>query len=211
VFTGIVEETGTFEGWSGDAITIRAGVIMDDLEIGQSVSIDGCCLTVTTRTDDQWTADIADETRKRTTINYRMPGDRVNLERAAKVSDRLGGHIVQGHVDAVGEIVVPAPDLRVRIPADLLRYVVEKGSITVNGVSLTVVNLYEDGFDVTLIPHTLEVTNLGQKKPGDLVNIEVDIMAKYAERLAMYMPQFRDIGNDQPVGHQSVEHQSVGH
>jgi riboflavin synthase len=191
VFTGIVEETGTFAGWEGNAIKVRASTIMEDLKIGESVSVDGCCLTVVAFGDDWWKADIADETRKRTTIEYRLEGDSVNLERAARVSDRLGGHIVQGHVDAVGEVVVSAPDMRVRMPEKLLRYVVEKGSITVNGVSLTVVGVHDDGFDVTLVPHTLEVTNLGQKRPGDLVNLEVDIVAKYAERVAVYMPHYQ--------------------
>jgi riboflavin synthase len=112
-----------------------------------------------------------------------QPGDGINLERAVKMSDRLGGHLVQGHVDGVGEIVEPVPDLRVRVPESLTRYLVEKGSVTVDGVSLTVVDALDDGFTVAIIPHTADVTTLGARQPGDLVNIEVDVMAKYVERL----------------------------
>jgi riboflavin synthase len=112
-----------------------------------------------------------------------VPGDRVNLERPVRMSDRLGGHIVQGHVDGVGEIVDPAPDLRVRMPRELLRYVVEKGSIAVDGVSLTVVDVLDDGFTVAVIPHTAAVTTLGSKQAGDRVNLEVDVTVKYVERL----------------------------
>jgi riboflavin synthase len=126
---------------------------------------------------------VSEETFKRTSLGSLAPGDPVNLERPVRLSDRLGGHLVQGHVDAVGEVVEAVPDLRVRMPADLTRYVVEKGSITVDGVSLTVVDALSDGFTVAVIPHTAAVTTLGTRSPGDPVNLEVDVMAKYAERL----------------------------
>jgi riboflavin synthase len=122
-------------------------------------------------------------TLDRRALGRLRPGDRVNLERAVRMSDRLGGHLVQGHVDAVGEIVAPVPDLRVRMPRELLRYVVKKGSVTVDGVSLTVVEVLDDGFTVAVIPHTSEATTLGAGAPGDPVNLEVDVTVKYVERL----------------------------
>jgi riboflavin synthase len=119
----------------------------------------------------------------RTNLGQLEAGDPVNLERPVRLSDRLGGHLVQGHVDAVGEVVTPAPDLRVRVPSHLLRYIVEKGSISVDGTSLTVVAALDDGFTVAVIPHTAQATTLGRKEPGQLVNLEVDLVAKYVERL----------------------------
>ena len=145
--------------------------------------MNGCCLTVVAFGDDWWEADVSDETISRTSIRSLHPGDGINLERAVKMSDRLGGHLVQGHVDGVGEIVEPVPNLRVRVPESLTRYLVEKGSVTVDGVSLTVVDALDDGFTVAIIPHTADVTTLGVRNPGDPVNIEVDVMAKYVERL----------------------------
>jgi riboflavin synthase len=127
---------------------------------------------------------VSDESFARTAISSLRVGDPVNLERPVRLSDRLGGHLVQGHVDGVGEIMRPAPDLQVRVrDRDLLRYVVEKGSITVDGISLTIVDVLEDGFTVAVIPHTTEVTTLGTKRSGELVNLEVDVTAKYVERL----------------------------
>ena len=187
MFTGIVEELGTIESIEqrGDAARIRIGAtqVLEGAKVGDSTAVDGCCLTVVAQGDGWWEADVSDETLRRTTLGGRRAGDRVNLERPVQVSDRLGGHIVQGHVDAVGEVVDPVPDLRVRMPDDLRRYVIEKGSITVDGVSLTVVQPTEDGFTVAVIPHTAEVTTLGAKQPGDTVNLEVDLIAKYVERL----------------------------
>ena len=187
MFTGIVEELGTVLAVerSGDAARVRIGAtqVLDGAKLGDSTAVDGCCLTVVAQGDGWWEADVSDETLRRTTLGSRKAGDRVNLERPVQVSDRLGGHIVQGHVDAVGEVVEPVPDLRVRMPEDLRRYVIEKGSITVDGVSLTVVEPTEDGFTVAVIPHTAEVTTLGAKHPGDTVNLEVDLIAKYVERL----------------------------
>ncbi len=187
MFTGIVEELGTVLGIerSGDAARIRIGAtqVIEDAKLGDSTAVDGCCLTVVELGDGWWEADVSDETLRRTTLGSRAEGDRVNLERPLQLNDRLGGHIVQGHVDAVGEVVDPVPDLRVRMPDDLRRYVIEKGSITVDGVSLTVVEPTDDGFTVAVIPHTAEVTTLGAKAPGDGVNLEVDLIAKYTERL----------------------------
>ncbi len=128
-------------------------------------------------------ASVTQESYDRTQLGDLQPGDPVNLERPVRLQDRLGGHLVQGHVDGVGEIVQPAPDLKVRVDPSLHRYLVEKGSVTVDGISLTIVDPADDGFTVAVIPHTAEVTTLGSKGPGDRVNIEVDVMAKYAERL----------------------------
>lgn len=188
MFTGIVEELGTVVSLDGPRLRIAATTVLDGVALGDSTAVNGCCLTVVAfeapadRTG-WWEADVSDETFARTNLGGLAPGDRVNLERPVRLADRLGGHLVQGHVDAVGEIVDAAPDLRVRMASDLLRYVVEKGSITVDGVSLTVVDVLDDGFTVALIPHTAAVTTLGHKGPGDPVNLEVDVMAKYAEKL----------------------------
>ena len=190
MFTGIVEELGTVLAVEqrGDAARIRIGAtdVLEGAKRGDSTAVDGCCLTVVELGDGWWEADVSDETLRRTTLGAREVGDRVNLERPLLVTDRLGGHIVQGHVDAVGEVVAPVPDLAVRMSGDLRRYVIEKGSITVDGVSLTVVRPTDDGFTVAVIPHTAEVTTLGAKAPGDTVNLEVDLIAKYTERLLAF-------------------------
>jgi riboflavin synthase len=183
VFTGIVEELGSVISREGAKLRLRAARVLEDAKQGDSIAVNGCCLTVVEQGADWWEADVTDESYARTNLGDLAPGDPVNLERPVRVQDRLGGHLVQGHVDAVGEIVTPVPDLQVRMPADLLRYVVDKGSITVDGVSLTVVEALADGFTVAVIPHTAEVTTLGHKGPGDRVNLEVDVMAKYVERL----------------------------
>lgn len=183
MFTGIVEEQGVVSQNSTTVIVISAKIVLEDAQLGDSISVNGCCLTVAAKGPDWWQADLSQETLDRTYLGELPEGAKVNLERPVRLSDRLGGHLVQGHVDGVGEVLEPAPQLRVKIPSELLKYVVEKGSVTIDGVSLTVVNLYEDGVDVALIPHTMEVTNLGAKEAGDKVNIEVDVMAKYAERL----------------------------
>ena len=183
MFTGIVEEQGAVVALDGHRLRIRAGVVLEGVQLGDSIAVNGCCLTVVALTTDTWDADVSDETFARTSLGQLQVGSPVNLERAVRMSDRLGGHLVQGHVDGVGEVVDPVPDLRVRIPSELMRYVVEKGSITVDGVSLTVVQPLDDGFTVAIIPHTSAVTTLGVRKPGDRVNIEVDVMAKYVERL----------------------------
>jgi riboflavin synthase len=183
MFTGIVEELGTVAARDGARLRIEARKVLDGVQLGDSISVSGCCLTVVASGDGWWEADLSDETLERTTLGSLAPGDGVNLERPVRLVDRLGGHLVQGHVDAVGTVVEPAPDLRVRAPGELLRYVVEKGSITVDGVSLTVVDVLDDGFTIAVIPHTAEVTTLGRRRPGEAVNLEVDITAKYVERL----------------------------
>jgi riboflavin synthase len=183
MFTGIIEEMGTVTAIDGERFTFAAGDVLDDARLGDSIAVNGCCLTVVAKGDGTWCADVVEESRSRTNLGSIAVGDAVNLERPVRLQDRLGGHLVQGHVDAVGAIVSAAPDLRVQVPQQLLRYVVEKGSITVDGISLTVVGVFDDGFSIAVIPHTSDVTTLGRKGPGDLVNIEVDVMAKYAERL----------------------------
>ena len=190
MFTGIVEELGRLDSLRDGRLRVAATHVVDGVEIGESIAVNGCCLTVVAFGDGWWEADVSDETISRTSLAALNDGDGVNLERAVRASDRLGGHIVQGHVDGVGEVVDPVPDLRVRVPDGLLRYLVEKGSVTVDGVSLTIVEPLDDGFTVAIIPHTAEVTTLGAKRPGDLVNLEVDVMAKYVERLvSAYLPE----------------------
>jgi riboflavin synthase len=193
MFTGIVEELGTVESLDGPRLRLRAEHVVKDASLGASIAVNGCCLTVVAFGEDAaggwWEAELSDETFSRTTLGALRSGDRVNLERPVRLSDRLGGHLVQGHVDGVGEVVSPSPDLRVAVPAELSRYVVEKGSITVDGVSLTVVDSLPGELSVAVIPHTAEVTTLGRRGVGESVNLEVDVMAKYAESLlAGYLP-----------------------
>jgi len=185
MFTGIVEELGTVVSREGPRLRIAAAEVLDDVEMGASIAVNGTCLTVVEWDAEAgwWEADVVEESYDRTALGALEPGHRVNLERPVRLIDRLGGHLVQGHVDGVGEIVEAAPDLRVSTDPGLLRYIVEKGSITVDGISLTVVEAGRDSFTVAVIPHTMEVTTLGQKGPGDLVNLEVDVTAKYVERL----------------------------
>ncbi len=193
MFTGIVEELGSViartDTEQGTTFRFKASTVLHESFPGASIAVNGCCLTLTDSGDGWWQADAVPETLSRTNLADVRVGDVVNLERPVRLSDRLGGHLVQGHVDAVGIIVRPAPDLQIQMPTDLLRYVVEKGSITVDGCSLTVVQPLADGFTVALIPHTVEVTTFGRKGAGDRVNLEVDVMAKYAEQLlAAYLP-----------------------
>ena len=188
MFTGIVEELGRFVGRDGDShrFTFEGPVTAADAAaIGDSIAVNGVCLTVVALDGEgQWQADVVDETLSRTNLGRLAPGDPVNLERSLRLSDRLDGHLVQGHVDTLGEVVHPVPDLRVRVhAADGLRYVAPKGSIAVDGVSLTVVDVDQDGFTVAVIPHTAAVTTLGRRRPGDHVNLEFDVIAKYVARL----------------------------
>jgi riboflavin synthase len=192
MFTGIVEELGTVEKVEdqGDAIrlTVRAVTVLEDAHLGDSISVNGCCLTVVDRDGDLWTADVMQETLDKTSLYGVQPGDRVNLERAVTADKRLGGHIVQGHVDAVGTIKARTPSehwevVEVAMPPLLGRYLADKGSITVDGVSLTVVEAGADNFTVSLIPETLARTTLGFRQPGDRVNLEVDVIAKHVEKL----------------------------
>jgi riboflavin synthase len=193
MFTGIVEELGTVRAVTpnegGARIEIAATRVLEDAELGASIAVNGCCLTVVELGPDHWAADAVTETLDRTSLGRLRAGDRVNLERPVRLADRLGGHLVQGHVDAVGTLHdrTPLPDGSTRMtfgaPAGVLRYVVEKGSITVDGISLTVAGLGDDAFEIAVIPHTLSVTTLGTRQPGDPVNLEVDVLAKYVERL----------------------------
>lgn len=192
MFTGIVEELGTVESVEeqGDAIrlTVRARTVLEDAGLGDSIAVNGCCLTVVTHDGTLWTADVMQETLDKTSLHGVQPGDRVNLERAVTAEKRLGGHIVQGHVDGVGHVVRREPSehwevVEVSLPPDLTRYLVDKGSITVDGVSLTVVEAGPTSFTVSLIPETLARTTLGSRQPGDRVNLEVDILAKHVEKL----------------------------
>jgi len=192
MFTGIVEELGTVAGIEdqGDAVrlTISAATVLSDAELGASIAVNGCCLTVATLGESQWTADVMLETLKRTSLHALSVGDQVNLERAVTPSTRLGGHIVQGHVDGVGRVVSREPSehwevVTISLDPELARYVVEKGSIAVDGISLTVVSVTEDAFTVSLIPETLARTSLGFRAVGDEVNLETDIIAKHVEKL----------------------------
>jgi riboflavin synthase len=187
VFTGLVEEVGelrsvTTEGGTS-RLTIGAEVVIEDAKIGDSIAINGCCLTVVEIGPGWYAADAVAETLSRTNLGVLAIGDPVNLERPVRLSDHMGGHLVQGHVDAVGTVVHPVPDLRIAVPPSLLRYLVVKGSVTVDGCSLTIVEVFDDGFSVAIIPHTSAVTTLGRRKIGDVVNLEADVIAKYVERL----------------------------
>jgi riboflavin synthase len=201
MFTGIVEELGTIEKVERGKVRIRATTVLAGVGRGDSIAVNGCCLTVVDFGDGWWDADVSPETIVRTSLASQASGSRVNLERAVRADARLGGHIVQGHVDGVGDVVEPVPDLRVRIPSHLVKYVVEKGSIAVDGVSLTVVDALDDGFTAAIIPHTADVTTLGNRRPGDRVNIEVDVMAKYTERLvAAYLTTTGDTAPESAPG-----------
>ena len=192
MFTGIVEELGSIvavepEG-EGVRLSVHGALVTEDAHHGDSIAVNGVCLTVVTNEDGVFTADVMRETLDRSSLGRLTAGSAVNLERAVRASDRLGGHIVQGHVDGVGTIEHIAPGdrwtvVRVALPPDLSRYVVEKGSITVDGISLTVSAVTADHFEVSLIPTTLGLTTLGVKRVGEPVNLEVDIVAKYVEKL----------------------------
>ncbi|MDG2113068.1 MAG: riboflavin synthase [Actinomycetota bacterium] len=183
MFTGIVEELGRFLSADGERYRFEAEVVLEGSELGASIACNGCCLTLVDQGEGWWEADVSDETLSRTALGDLQPEDPMNFERPVRLADRLGGHLVQGHVDAVGVVSHPAPDLRVDAPPEVVKYLVEKGSITVDGVSLTVVDVDDDGFTVALIPHTCDVTTLGARGVGDRVNLEVDVVAKYVERL----------------------------
>ena len=197
MFTGIVEEVGTVVDREDQAdaarLRIRAATVLEDVALGDSISVSGVCLTVTDVEDGVWGTDVMAETLRRSSLGGAEAGAGVNLERAVTAHTRLGGHMVQGHVDGVGQVLARTPGdawevVRIGLPSALARYVVEKGSIAVDGVSLTVsavsaVDIPEPWFEVSLIPTTLRETTLGARAPGEPVNLEVDVIAKYVERL----------------------------
>ena len=194
MFTGIVEELGqvvAVEPLPGASrLTVRGPLVTGDAGHGDSISVNGVCLTVVDTGDGAFTADVMAETLRRSSLGALAPGSPVNLERAVRVQDRLGGHVVQGHVDGTGAILTVTPDahwtvVRIGLPDGLGRYVVEKGSITVDGVSLTVSAIEPEWFEISLIPTTLALTTLGAKRPGDPVNLEVDVIAKHVEKLLL--------------------------
>jgi riboflavin synthase len=192
LFTGIVEELGVVEALEdqGDAIrlTVRGPHVTADARLGDSISVNGCCLTVAERDGETFTADVMRETLAKTSLGVLERGGRVNLERAVTAQTRLGGHIVQGHVDGTGTVLRRTPSehwevVEISVPEQLARYLVDKGSVTVDGISLTVVSAGATSFTVSLIPETLARTTLGFKQEGEPVNLEVDVIAKYVERL----------------------------
>jgi riboflavin synthase len=195
VFTGLVEERGTIvsldELSDSVRLTVSGPLVTSDARHGDSIAVNGVCLTVVANHDGAFTADVMRETLSRSSLGALSAGDEVNLERAARLDARIGGHLVQGHVDGTAEILsVSASDnwtlVRFSLPEALARYVVEKGSITVDGISLTVVEAGDDYFSVSLIPETLTATTLGSRGVGDIVNLEVDAIAKYVERLMQW-------------------------
>ena len=191
LFTGLVQGIGTLDAVESTADGVRLAIrsaLAGELREGDSVAVNGVCLTATTVNGEAFTADVMHETLRRSSLGDAGVGANVNLELPLRASDRLGGHIVQGHVDGTGRGLERKPSdnweiVKISLPADLSRYVVEKGSITVDGISLTVVDAGPDYFTVSLIPTTLDLTTLGLKQPGDPVNLEVDVVAKYVERL----------------------------
>ena len=193
MFTGLVEEVGTIRSVArvgeGARVTIAASTVLGDVEMGASIAVNGCCLTVVEWGDDWWAADAVPETMDRTNLGGLAPGDPVNLERPLAANGRYGGHVVQGHVDGTGDVqsIEELDDGSWRftftLPSELANYVVEKGSIAVDGISLTVAAVTPSTFSIAIIPHTFAVTAMGQRNVGDTVNLEADVLAKYVERL----------------------------
>lgn len=192
MFTGIIEELGIVRrverGNNSCQIAIQASKVLEDVKLGDSIAINGVCLTVTSFDREHFTADMMAETLAKTNLKDLGIGQKINLERATRLGDRMGGHLVQGHVDAVGTIaeqqkVGIATVLRIKAPEDILRYLVAKGSVAIDGISLTVVEVLPDSFTVSIIPHTGKMTTLGFKKSGDTVNLEADIIGRYVEKL----------------------------
>jgi riboflavin synthase len=192
MFTGIVEELGTIRRitqiTNGARLEVAAHTVLTDAKVGDSIAVNGVCLTVVAKSADSFAADLSAETLQRTSLKQAQPGTRVNLERALSPTARLGGHIMQGHVDGTGDFLGANPvgegwTVHIGFPAELGRYIVEKGSIAVDGISLTVAALGADWFEIAVIPHTWKMTNLSALKRGAVVNLEVDIIAKYVERM----------------------------
>lgn len=198
MFTGLIEELGTVKSLqraqTAFQLTVAADTVLKDVKIGDSIAVNGTCLTVVACGKSEFTADVMPETVRRTVLSALKPGDTVNLERTMALGDRFGGHIVSGHIDGVGEILQKKQDenavvVKIAAAKPLLRYVIEKGSVAIDGISLTVVACGKTWFSVSLIPHTASATTLGWKKEGDAVNIETDMIGKYVERLLTYSPE----------------------
>lgn len=192
MFTGIVEEMGKVElikrGQHSAMLTIGAKKVLEDTKIGDSIAVNGICLTVTSLTSKSFTADVMHETLNRSSLAELSPGSHVNLERAMPANGRFGGHIVSGHVDGIGKIVGIKDDdisiwYRIQAKPEIMRYIVEKGSITIDGISLTVAAITDEDFSISAIPHTVSQTILKEKRVGDVVNLETDILGKYVEKL----------------------------
>ena len=188
MFTGIVEEMGIVSKITNNGMPVKASSVLSDVKLGDSIAVNGTCLTAVSFSNSEFSVDLSPETMRRTSLSQLTEGSRVNLERALSASDRMGGHIVQGHVDATGRITSIKPDgdsiiFRVRIPKRLDKYIVEKGFVAVDGISLTVVKRGASSFTLAVIPYTLENTNLAVLSEGDQVNLEADILAKYVESL----------------------------
>lgn len=205
MFTGIVEELGRLKkiqkGADSARLAIEGAVVLQEVKLGDSIAVNGICLTVTEFNDRFFAVDVMAETLRKTNLAELKPGDPVNLERALRVGDRLGGHIVSGHIDGVGQITGRRREdiallTEITAPAEVMRYVIKKGSVAIDGISLTVVDRTENSFQVSLIPHTAKMTTLGYKKPGDRVNLESDIIGKYVERL-MGLSQPAESGSKQ--------------
>jgi len=194
VFTGIVEEVGSVRAVTAGRIALAATIVLEGTGLGDSILVNGVCLTAAEVTAEGFSADVVPETFRRTNLGALRPGHPVNLERALPVTGRLGGHIVQGHIEGTAELVGLVPDgadgviYRFRPPPGLLPYIVSKGFIAIDGVSLTVVECAASEFSVTLIPFTRSHTNLGARRPGDTVNLETDIVARYVERFLQFLP-----------------------
>ena len=206
MFTGIIEEVGRLERLAGGEIAIRAKKVLEDVALGDSIAVNGICLTVTRFDEAHFTADVMPETIRRTSLAELRRGSRVNLERALTLKSRLGGHIVSGHIDGAGTIAAMREEgnailLTVRASADILRYIVEKGSVALDGISLTVASVSAADFTVSLIPHTREITNLREKSVGSRLNIETDILGKYVEKL---FPGGCALGSAAPKGKDGI-------
>jgi riboflavin synthase len=188
MFTGIIQTTGVIKNIKKDGILIQAPDVIDELKIGSSIAVDGACLTVVQKSDDSFTADVMPITFKKTVLGSRKKGDLVNLELPMKAESRFEGHVVSGHVEGTAELIGQKIDgnsyrLTFRLPSELAKYVVPQGSIALNGISLTIADIKGDNLAVSIIPHTWDVTNLHELKIGDKVNVETDLMAKYANKL----------------------------
>src|SRR5919106_5587611 len=204
MFSGIVAEVGTVQGYEGSreaaTLTVQASPAFHDVAIGESIAVNGVCLTVVDHRESIFSLDVSPETLRVTNLGELRLGDGVNLERSLCLNDRIGGHLVSGHVDGVGRIIDKRPEANalhydMQVPKDLMRYIVPKGSIAVDGISLTVVACRPDGFQVTIIPHTAAVTTIGHKALGTTVNLEVDMIGKYVERALQARLEGADMGD----------------